>query len=150
MAQQHDIEMRQRLASSEIYSPLGDLSSAPSPLSQPDPSYANYKSSPYHRVSQVKEDDPRSARPLLNHQGSSFSYQDSEYASTYGQDFQKPEANFQVPMDIPKKVLETSWLRFFQSWPVHLLAIGSTVGIGWLGSSRVFWCPENGPVVFGQ
>ncbi|KAK8029761.1 hypothetical protein PG993_011052 [Apiospora rasikravindrae] len=147
MSQQHDIEMRQR---SEIYSPLGDLSNFPSPLSQPDPSYANHGSSQYHRVSQVNEDDPRSARPLLHHQGSSFTYQDSEYASPYGQEFQKPEANFQAPIGTPKKVLETSWLRFFQSWPVHMLAIGSSVGIGWLGSSRVFWYPENGPVVFGQ
>ncbi|KAK8078907.1 hypothetical protein PG994_002714 [Apiospora phragmitis] len=132
-----------------MYSLPGDMSNGPSYVSQPHPSYANRVSSQYHIISQGNEDDSRSVRPLLHQQGSSYSHQDTEYASSYGQDTQKPEANFHA-MGTPKKVLETSWLRFFQSWPVHILAIGSTVGVGFLGSARIFWYPESGPVVFGQ
>ncbi|KAK8000998.1 hypothetical protein PG991_013220 [Apiospora marii] len=116
-------------------------------ISQPDPSHSDHGTSQYHRISQVTEDDSRSVRPLLYNQGTSYTNQDTDYASSYGQSFHKPDA---INTGRPKKVLETSWLRFFKTWPVHMLAIGSTVGITYVGSRHLFWYPEEGPVVLGQ
>ncbi|KAK7963990.1 hypothetical protein PG988_010964 [Apiospora saccharicola] len=146
---EHDIELQHRLSSPGMYSPPADMFDGRDDVSQPDPSHSTHGSSRYHRVSQMTEDDSRSVRPLLYHQGSSFTNQDTDYASSYGQSFYKPEVN-QHNIGTPKKVLETSWWRLFQSWPVHILAIGSTVGITYVGSRRLFWYPEDGPVFLGQ
>lgn len=146
---QGDIELQHRLSSPGMYGAPADMYDGRGDISQPDPSHFNHGSSQYHRISQVTEDDSRSVRPLLYHQGTSYTNHDTDYASSYGQSFHKPEAS-QHHMGTPKKVLETSWLRFFRTWPVHLLAIGSTVGITYVGSRRLFWYPEQGPVVLGQ
>ncbi|KAK7911811.1 hypothetical protein PG985_014292 [Apiospora marii] len=144
---QHDIELQQRLSSPGMYGPSADMFDGRGDISQPDPSHSTHGSSQYHRISQVTEDDSRSVRPLLYNQGTSYTNQDTDYASSYGQSFHKPDA---IITGRPKKVLETSWLRFFKTWPVHLLAIGSTVGITYVGSRHLFWYPEEGPVVLGQ
>ncbi|KAK6858297.1 Titin-like protein [Apiospora arundinis] len=139
-----------------MYSPLGDTHHGLDPLSPPDPSHANHsRFSQYSQVSQMNdEDNYAGTRPLLHQQGSSHSsypFPSTEYTPSPGQyDARKSEADNLHAMGVPKKVLETTWKRFFKSWPVHLLPVTATVAVTYVGSTRWFWYPEQGPMVLGQ
>lgn len=139
-----------------MYSPLGDTHHGLNPVSPPDPSHASRRFSQYSQVPQAHDDDtPSGTRPLLHQQGSSrassYSFPKTDYAPIQGQDgTHKTEAESLHAFGVPKKVLETSWVRFFQSWPVHLTALAATAAVTYIGSARVFWYPEEGPMVLGQ
>ncbi|KAK8118430.1 uncharacterized protein PG998_003056 [Apiospora kogelbergensis] len=111
---------------------------------------------PYPEVFQVidvNENESRPIRPLLpqrcsppsysSYSKSTFSQQSTEYDSCYDQDGLK-ETKHQIE-GTPKKVLQTGWSRFFQSWLVHTPAVLSTVAIVYIGSAQLFWFPEQGP-----
>ncbi|KAK8063669.1 hypothetical protein PG996_008321 [Apiospora saccharicola] len=138
---QHDIELQERLSLPDMRSSI-ETSNDSDQVSQPRPSYASHRSSQYRRASQAAEDEAQSLIPPVSHQGSSHTNQNTQYASGYRSDLHIPVN--QQHMGKPKKVLETSWLRFFQTWPVHALAISSTVGITYVGSRHRFWYPEDG------
>lgn len=110
----------------------------------------------YHELplQDVDETESRPVRPLLHHQSSSlshsypestFSSQSTEYGSTYGQDFGKGTGP--SPEGMPKKVLQTGWLLFLQSWLFHAPSVILTVVVGYIGSAQLFWFPEEGPVI---
>ncbi|KAK8859633.1 hypothetical protein PGQ11_010367 [Apiospora arundinis] len=153
---QHDVELKQRLTSAGMYSPLGDARHGQDPLSPPDPSHANHsRFSQYSQVPQMNDDDNYAGtRPLLHQQGSSrssYPFPSTEYTPSPGQyDAHKSEANNLHAMGVPKKVLETTWKRFFKSWPVHFFPVTATVAVTYVGSTRWFWYPEQGPMVLGQ
>ncbi|KAK7993715.1 cytochrome p450 61 [Apiospora arundinis] len=153
---QHDVELKQRLTSAGMYSPLGHAHHSQDPLSPPDPSHANHsRFSQYSQVPQMNDDDNYAGtRPLLHQQGSSrssYPFPSTEYTPSPGQyDAHKSEANNLHAMGVPKKVLETTWKRFFKSWPVHLFPVTATVAVTYVGSTRWFWYPEQGPVVLRQ